>query len=237
MGRVFRRIGRVILGVLTLLVIAFGVLYLINNEQIPKSDPSTEADLLAQKMLKAINEDAYNNTRFFEWSFVGGAHHYKWDKENGKVDVNWDDYTVKLNLNNTSNSIVSKEGITLPAKESRDLTNTARDYFNNDSFWLVAPFKVFDKGTSRSIVKLEDGSNGLLVTYSSGGTTPGDSYLWKLEPNGFPVSFKMWVEIIPIGGVEATWDDWQVMESGVFLPTVHKMGPVTLFIGNVKAYN
>lgn len=237
MGRILRRIGRVILGVLLLLILAFGVLYFIYNEQLPEGTTGPQADLLAQKMLKAINEDAYNNTRYLEWSFIDGAHQYKWDKENGKVDVKWDDYTVKLNLNNTSNSIVNKEGTTLSAKESRDLTNTAWDYFNNDSFWLVAPFKVFDKGTTRSIVTLDDGSEGLLVTYSSGGTTPGDSYLWKLQTNGFPESFQMWAGVIPIGGVEATWDDWQVMESGVFLPTSHKMGPVTLFIGDAKAYN
>ena len=102
---------------------------------------------------------------------------------------------------------------------------------------MVAPFKVFDKGTSRSIVTLEDGSEGLLVSYASGGTTPGDSYLWKLQANGFPESYQMWVGIIPIGGMEATWEDWQIMDSGCFLPTSHKLGPVTLFMGNVKAYN
>lgn len=237
MRRIFRRIGRIIIVFLLLLVVAFGVLYFMFNEQLPEGKSGAEADAVAQKMLKAVNNEAYKNTRFLEWSFIGGEHQYKWDKENGKVEVKWDDYTVNLNLNDTARSMVKKENTSLSAKESRDLTNTAMDYFNNDSFWLVAPFKIFDKGTSRSIVKLEDGSEGLLITYAAGGSTPGDSYLWKLEPNGFPVSFKMWVKIIPIGGVEATWGDWQVMESGVFLPTVHKMGPVTLFISNVKAYN
>ena len=34
-----------------------------------------------------------------------------------------------------------------------DFIKTATDYFNNDSFWLVAPFKVYDNGVKRSIVK------------------------------------------------------------------------------------
>ena len=237
MKQIFRRVVRVILGFLLFLVIACGVLYAVYNEKLPQGKTGEQADALAHKMLKAVNYEAYKNTRYFEWSFNGGEHLYKWDKENGKVKVQWDDYTVDLNLNDTASSIVSKENNTLSAKESREIYYTARNYFNNDSFWLVAPFKIFDRGTTRSIVKLEDSSEGLLITYASGGTTPGDSYLWKLQPSGFPESFQMWVDIIPIGGVEATWDDWQIMDSGVFLPTTHKLGPVTLFMGEVRAYN
>ena len=96
---------------------------------------------------------------------------------------------------------------------------------------------MFDSGTTRSIVPLEDGTAGLLVSYLEGGTTPGDSYLWKLGASGFPESYQMWVKIIPIGGLEATWDDWNVMENGLFLPAAHKLGPMTLKMGEVAGYN
>lgn len=227
-----------IAGVLVLLaLVAFCALYLIYDKPLPESQKGPTADALAQKMLKVINNEAYENTRFLEWSFAGGSHHYKWDKENGKVEVKWDSYTVDLDLSDRSSSLASENDNQLATKESRDLTNTAWDYFNNDSFWLVAPFKVFDKGTERSIVKLEDGSDGLMVTYASGGSTPGDSYLWKLNAQGFPESFQMWVKIIPIGGIEATWDDWKIMENGLFLPASHKIGPMTIYMGEVRAYN
>jgi hypothetical protein len=49
-----------------------------------------------------------------------------------------------------------------------------------------------DEGTTRSLVKNEDKTNGLLVSYASGGVTPGDAYLWKLDANGLPQSYKMW---------------------------------------------
>jgi len=227
-----------IVGVLALLgLIGFGVAYAIYNEPIPEGTAGAEADALAIKMLKAINHEQYQKTRFLEWSFAGGAHEYKWDKENGKVVVKWDDYAVNLNLNDTAMSVVEKKGENLSAKASRDLVNKAWDYFNNDSFWLVAPFKVFDEGTTRSIVAQEDGSQGLLVHYTSGGSTPGDAYLWKIQPNGFPDSYQMWVQIIPIGGLKATWDDWKVMENGLFLPASHKLGPMTLDMGQVRAYD
>ncbi len=235
--KVFKKLLKILGSLVLLGLIIFGIVYLIYNEALPHGKSGLKADALAQKMLKIINNDAYTNTRYLEWSYVDGAHQYKWDKENGKVEVKWDDYTVNLNLNDTSKSLVFKKDEQLSTKKSQELITTARNYFNNDSFWLVAPFKVFDKGTKRSIVKQEDGSDGLLVTYAAGGTTPGDSYLWKLNANGFPESYKMWVKIIPVGGIEASWDDWQVMESNVFLPTSHKIGPFTLNMGKVKAYN
>lgn len=218
-------------------VTAFGILYLIYNKPLPEGESGVAADALAEKMLKAINTDAFKGTRYLEWSFAGASHEYKWDKENGKVQVTWNNNLVKLNLNNPSKSEVLENGAAVIGDTKTDLITTATGYFNNDSFWLVAPFKVFDKGTKRSIVVLEDGSEGLLVSYSSGGTTPGDTYLWKILPNGFPESYQMWVKIIPIGGLEATWDDWKIMENGLALPTSHKLGPMTLDMGEVKAYN
>ncbi|RAJ07105.1 hypothetical protein [Arenibacter echinorum] len=171
-----------------------------------------------------------------EWSFANGKHHYRWDKEADIVFVAWSDYQVQLNLKVPSKSSVVKDKVPLDSEEREKLIKMATSYFNNDSFWLVAPFKIFDPGTERSIVSLKDGTQELLVTYSSGGDTPGDSYLWKLQPNGFPISFKMWVSIIPIGGIEASWDDWQVTESGAFLPSKHSIGPITLDMGDVKGY-
>ncbi|MFK7812621.1 MAG: hypothetical protein AB8B59_09015 [Maribacter sp.] len=237
MKKLLKIIFKIFGGLLLIGLIAFGILYAVYNESLPEGKSGPAADALAEKVLKSINYDAYKNTRYLEWTFAGGAHQYKWDKVRGIVEVKWDDYQVILNMKNASKSDVWNNGIEVFGNGRQKLIKKATDFFNNDSFWLVAPFKVFDEGTERSIVKLEDGSDALLITYTEGGTTPGDSYLWKLQPSGFPESFRMWVGIIPIGGLEATWDDWKIMESGVFLPASHKMGPVTLFMSDVSAYN
>ena len=237
MGRFLKKVFKIVIGLIALFLIAFGILYAIYNEPLPEGESGPAADALAEKMLKAINYDTYKNTRYLEWSFPDGSHKYKWDKENGKVHVKWDSYHVKLHLNNPSKNEVLENGVIINDDTKTNIIATAIKYFNNDSFWLVAPFKVMDSGTIRTRVTLEDGSDALLVTYSSGGTTPGDSYLWKLLPNGFPESYQMWVQIIPIGGLEATWDDWKITESGLALPASHKMGPVTLHLKDLKAYN
>ncbi len=237
MKKALKTLLKIVLAIIVLSVVVFGILYAVYSEPLPAGQTGSEADALAQKMLTVINNEAYANTSYLEWSFAGGAHLYTWDKEANEVRVEWDDYRALLYLKNPKKSAIFEKDVEVVGNSKSELIEKAISYFNNDSFWLVAPFKVFDKGTERALVNLEDGSNGLLITYTSGGTTPGDSYLWKFGPTGFPESYRMWVDIIPIGGLEATWDDWQVMESGVFLPTSHKLGPMRLEMGEVRGYN
>ena len=221
------------IGILALvLAIGYGVLYYLYNEPLPTGESGPEADALAYRMLDALNYKNYNNTNVLEWSFRGD-HHYKWDRRKEIVSVSWDDITVHLDLITPSSSKATINNSSASYDKTMDLIEKAQSYFNNDSFWLVAPFKVFDHGTERYLVDLEDGSEALLVTYTQGGDTPGDSYMWIIEPSGKPKSFKLWTKIIPIGGVEATWQDWTKTESGVFLPTLHKLGPLSISMGEV----
>jgi len=218
---------KVLGSLLGILIVVAAIYYFVKNEPLPEGSKGKEADALALKMLSAMNNDAFKNTEILEWSFRG-EHHYKWRKQEAKVEVSWDEQTVILDLNDHANS----QG------KSKEAIQKALDYFNNDSFWLVAPYKVLDEGTERSIVK-QDGKDALLVTYTSGGSTPGDSYLWTLDSNYIPTSYKMWVKIIPIGGVSATWNNLSTMSSGIKLPSKHTLSifGAELDMGVVKAYN
>jgi hypothetical protein len=46
----------------------------------------------------------------------------------------------------------------------------------------------------------------------------------------------MWVYIIPIGGVEATWESWENLD-GAMISTLHKVGPLPIKITNLKTGN
>ncbi|MDO6600612.1 hypothetical protein [Tenacibaculum sp. 1_MG-2023] len=223
-----------ILLLLVLLIAFVGIYYVVNNEKLPEGKQGVEADALATKMLSAINNEAFKNTEVIEWSFRG-VHNYKWYKQQERVSVSWDNNWVELFFKNPDKNKVFIDGkeVNNPA-----LIKTATDFFNNDSFWLVAPHKVFDNGVERSLVKHND-KDALMVTYTSGGTTPGDSYLWILDENGFPTDYKMWTKIIPIGGVSATWSDWKTTEAGFKLPTKHTLSlfGMELNMGEVKASN
>ncbi len=231
MKKIFKRI----LAFLLFLVLLSGTAYFVYNEPLPQGDQGPAAEALARKMLGNLNEVNYQKTRFLEWDF-NGIHRYKWDRQRKIAEVSWDDYRIELNLDDYSKSLVYRNGIRLHTEENRETIQKAVDYFNNDSFWLVAPFKVYDKGVERRLVHTEKHGDALLVTYTSGGTTPGDSYLWLLDEKGFPVAFKMWVKIIPIGGLKAGWDQWKVTETATYLPTGHKLLLFNLKLNNVRAY-
>ncbi|WP_250432568.1 hypothetical protein [Hanstruepera flava] len=200
----------------------FGFVYFKYNEDLPIGESNQKAELLANNMLEALNYEAYKNTNYIEWTFKN-RHHFKWQKDKNTCVVYWKEYKVDLNLNNPSKSKAYVHNFKVEGEQAEELIDEATNYFNNDSFWLVAPYKVFDPGTQRSLVKTETGEDALLVTYTSGGTTPGDSYLWFLDKDNKPTKFKMWVDILPIGGLEASWNDWTTTESGAQLPTFHEM--------------
>ena len=107
------------------------------------------------------------------------------------------------------------------SKNDEGEVKKALEYFYNDSFWLVAPYKVMDEGVIRSLVQTEEGK-ALMVTHTTGGATPGDTYLWYLDEKNFPAKYQMWVSIIPVGGLEFTWTDWKRFDGGVWLPQNHE---------------
>ena len=176
-------------------------------------------------MLQAVNHTAWDSTRYVKWTFAG-RHHYVWDKQTGHVEVEFAGRRVLLRTYNYT-GLAWQNGRPLEGKAKQEALHDAWAYFCNDSYWLCAPNKVFDKGTVRAIVNHEEYGKSLLVTHKSGGVTPGDAYLWILDENGLPLKYKMWVSIIPIGGVEATWEGWETIATGAKIATQHRMSALT----------
>lgn len=215
-------------------VIAFLLLgaYFFLNEKLPVGENPAKADEMAKNMQMALNKTAWDSTNVVTWDFKGG-HKYIWDKKNEMVLVTWGENKVLLNLKEWNKGKAFKNDKEITDSQLDVLRGQAWSFFCNDSFWLIAPFKIFDEGTTRKIVKTGN-SEALLVSYASGGVTPGDSYLWFLDKSGVPQNYKMWVKILPIGGVEATWEKWTKTKTGVSIATQHKLGPITIIINDLK---
>ena len=231
-----KKVIKIIAGIVVFLtlpsLLLFGFLYFKYNEDLPTGVPGEQADALAHKMLNALDYKAYNATNVIEWTFKK-RHHYVWNKAKNTCEVYWKNNKVVLDLNNTSKSKVYIHSFKNESEMAPKLIKKALNYFNNDSFWLVAPYKVFDAGVERQLVKTNT-QNALLVTYTTGGSTPGDSYLWMLDDSGKPTAFKMWTSILPINGLEASWSQWTTTESGAQLPTFHKLMFLGLELDDVK---
>ena len=232
-----KKILKICVGIIVFLTLPsllfFGYIYFKHNEDLPIVTPTAAADEVAVKMLEALNFEAYENTNYIEWTFAN-RHHYKWQKNEDFCVVYWKDVQVDLLINTPELSTVIVDKDTLNTEVSIEYIDKAVDYFNNDSFWLVAPYKVFDPGTTRSLIPLENNKQGLLISYASGGSTPGDSYMWLLDGDYKPTAFKMWVSILPIDGLEASWSNWVITESGAQLPTFHQLLFMGIEITNLK---
>ena len=75
--RILKIIGGIIIFFTLPSLLFFGFMYLKYNEDLPEGKQGTKADALATQMLQALNEEAFLNTDYIEWTFKG-IHHYKW---------------------------------------------------------------------------------------------------------------------------------------------------------------
>ncbi len=217
------------------ITIAGAIAFFYFNEPAPKGTSGPKADALAEKILEALNYADWEQTNYVRWSFRD-SHHYVWNKRDHQVHVSWEGHEVWLSTNDPFNGAIVRPVNSDPSTHS-EVVQQAWSYFCNDSFWLIAPYKLFDPGTSRSIVESADGKESLMVSYASGGVTPGDKYLWHFNSSYVPTSYQMWVSIIPVGGLEATWENWIETSTGAKIAQTHSFSGQTLELTNIATAN
>lgn len=221
-----KKMLKVIIGIVVFItlpsLLLFGFAYYNYNEEIPEGETGIEADALATKMLETLNYKAFKNVNYLEFSSLN-RRHYEWEISKNICTIYWKDFKVELNLINQDSSFTYMHSFKVTGEQNRKLLKKAVSYYNKDTFWLLAPFKVFDEGVERKIVNTKEYSNALLVIHPKNHDVPVKTYLWILDKNGKPTSFKMWDSSLPINGLEATWNHWITTENGVLLPNFHKI--------------
>ena len=229
MMRAFKILAAILVfGIVALVVVGYSL-----NDPRPEGQTGPDADLLARSMQAAVQKDAWDRTGAVRWSFFE-QHHYVWDREHDLVELQWGDSRALFRTADQTGRVWSG-GAEQTEADAAEALRTAYAYWINDSFWLNPVVKFFDPGVERSLVKLDDGRDALLISYTSGGVTPGDAYLWIPGPDGMPASWRMWVQIIPIGGIETTWDGWVELSTGAKVSTQHEgWGRMMTFITNVE---
>jgi len=221
------------------ILISIGVLLLVgvgffwwSNESLPTGKEGAEADALANKMMAATNVEAWKETGAVSWNFAGARQHI-WDKTRHYAQVTWEGNVVLVDIN-PQTGIVKQKGKDNKLSDE-ELVKKAWETWANDSFWLNPVAKLFDPGTHRKLVKRSNGEDALLISYESGGVTPGDSYLWLVDKNGLPYAWKLWVKIIPVGGLEFSWEKWQTLETGFKASAYHHSKLKDLTLTDMKA--
>ena len=201
-----------------------------SSEALPKILQNENPELYIDRMFEALDKPAWDSLAFVSWTFMD-RHHFYWNKRDNKVVVKWKEEEILMDLDNQQ-AIDLKHSATAATEKQQ---SKAWNFWCNDSFWFCAPFKVKDPGTSQSIVQMEDGKKGLMITYNSGGVTPGDKYMWILDEKNMPTGWKMWVKIIPMKGMYTSWEDYVTLAGGAKVATAHNNGKLGMKLSNIKS--
>ena len=220
--------------VLAMVILAGGALYVWWSSFPPEGKTGPAAQKMARAFMDAVKMDRWPETGAITWKFAGRNTHV-WDRRRGYARVQWKNYDVLLRLVDQSGIARDASQVPLPADESAEILKDAYKWHINDSFWLN-PFASFEsEGVQFATVDLpKEKTEGLLVTYPTGGVTPGDKYLWLPGQDGLPRAFQMWVQVVKVGGLEFSWEDFQPIETGVLISR-HHAGVKDLEITDVHA--
>ena len=216
------------------IILGIAALLFVTVQYFSKPQPKIiegSADEVAYRMLEALNAPAWDSLAYLQWTFMD-MHHYKWDKHNHIAHITWDNNRVILNTKTVTGRAFKNE-VELIGEDAKKVLSKAWDYWCNDSFWMFAPYKIFDAGTQRSLVETDKGKYGLMIHYTSGGVTPGDKYVWHLNQDYIPLSYDMFVEIIPVQGLNVSWDNWENIGNAK-LSTLHGSKLFSMEMKNVK---
>ena len=159
----------------------------------PEADPiavQTRADSVALQVIASSGGlDAWNALPALRFDFgferdgqqQTAARHY-WDKRRDRYRVEWpgggDSTYVALLFASPDSARVFANGAPLEGEAYAEALATARERRINDTYWLLAPLKLFDEGVTRTFVP--DSSDAqtdvIKLTFSNVGLTPGDQY-------------------------------------------------------------
>jgi hypothetical protein len=152
-----------------------------SNSILAQSDPQ-KANAIVKEMLDAMGGiKNYNSTHFIQWEFVGRK--LCWDKWTGDVRVESPEakQTILLNINTLKGKAYENGVLVEDVAKANELLVKAKNWWINDSYWLVMPWKLQDPGVNLSYVNtgnLADGKPAdiLQLTFNSVGVTPENKY-------------------------------------------------------------
>jgi uncharacterized protein DUF6503 len=193
---------------------------------------AADGKALAQEVWQASGGENWGNVKTVDFTFavvkngktVASATHH-WNVPAQTDEVRWKGKDVTVSLADPGTG---------------DDAKAAYARWVNDSYWLLAPLKLKDKGVNveadgrKEINGAE--RNVLKLSFGKVGLTPNDQYRLYIDPQSKLVTY--W-DYIPKGdkGMSGSWDDYQ-KSGGLTLATNHKMdNGVQIRLLNLKVTN
>lgn len=170
---------------------------------VPQPPLTNAADSLAWRITEAaggLDAWATLSQLRFDWAVVRDsaevfrAKHW-WDRSTGRYRIEYplgeDSMLVALFdawtfTADAPRGLAALNGVTLDSTEAAPYLADAYERYINDSYWLLAPLKLFDPGAQRALAP--DSSDAetdvLLLTFDNVGLTPGDRYWLRADSTG-----------------------------------------------------
>lgn len=161
--------------ILILLICSFSLM-----GQVSSNSDKREKEIVEQCLTAMGGEEAWNNTKSIQWDFFG------------RRKLSWDKWSQELIVENISGSSQFKIFVNLSTKKGKALVenkwitqpdsisfwmNKGYEYWVNDSYWLIMPFKLKDTGVQLKYLGFQKCSKlidceVLEVTFNHVGLTP-----------------------------------------------------------------
>ena len=211
------------------------------------------ADQVARELVQALGGPAaWEKARQFRFDFVveregkrAVEFRHLWDRYTGDYRVHGADksgapYVVYFNVN-TREGTTFLNGRPVEGEEKRKLLEAAYGRFINDSYWLLAPWKVLDPGVVRTYEGEKTTAEGALcdvirLSFEGVGLTPKDVYrLWVTRDGRRMVQWEYLLGGAKEEPTVAFWKDWRKFSGiSLALDRVFPVRPVRIFFENVS---
>ena len=197
-------------------------------------DRDSRGDALGKELIQALGgEKAWESARQLRFDFVveregkvAARFSHVWDRYTGDYRVTGVDkagapYAVYFNVN-TRDGKAFVNDVLASHEETARRVEGAYGRFINDSYWLLAPWKIFDPGVHRAYDGEKPCPEGgtcelLKLSFDSVGLTPKDVYwLWITREGRRMVQWQYVLNGAQEEPTTALWKDWRGF-SGVSL--------------------
>ncbi len=191
------------------------------------AERDAKADAVGKEFLAALGgPGAWERARQFQFDFVverdGKAVarlSHAWDRYTGDYRLAGTEktgapFTVYFNVN-TKQGKAFVNGKPAEPGEQEELLKMAYERFINDTYWLLAPWKIFDPGVHLSYDGEKPCPTGgtcdvLKLSFENVGLTPKDIYwLWITRDGRQMVAWQYVLDGAQEPATTALWKDWQ----------------------------
>tara|TARA_R110002049_G_scaffold114927_1_gene266630 strand:- start:46010 stop:46714 length:705 start_codon:yes stop_codon:yes gene_type:complete len=199
---------------------------------------SEKATAIAKEVETAMGGiETYNNTHFIQWDF--GKRTLFWDKWTGDVRIENPEknLVILVNINSLKGKVYENDTLVTDNEKTKNLLTQAKNWWINDSYWLVMPWKLQDPGVTLTYVKTDALPNGnkadvLQMTFDSVGVTPDNKYLLYVDQQDHLI--KQWEYFKNFNDSEPKfsrpWDNYQKMGAILLSFDRSEFGPTNVVV-------